>query len=157
MGFHSIAVSPVGDKKGIAVAKDKKGPKNIDGVRGPRGPQFTSRNSQPAAPRVPKAPKYSSSPRRAAFERKSFPVLARVTAAPRWLLVVGLGSSLLLGLILSDSWAWLGAIFLLIVAAFLGWLLALSWPLLGSGRRFMRILVVGALVGMAILKLGGSF
>lgn len=144
------------------MAKDKKDPKNTGGVRGPGGPQFTSKNNQPAAPRprapqVPKAPKYSSSPRRAAFERKSFPILASVTAAPRWLLVVGLGSSLLLGLVLSDSWAWLGAIFLLIVATFLGWLLALSWPLLSSGRRFMRILVVGALVGMSILKLGGSF
>lgn len=139
------------------MAKDKKEPKGTGGVRGPGGPQFTPKNSRPAAPRVPKTPQYSSSPRRAAFERKSFPVLARVTAAPRWLLIVGLGSSLLLGLILSDSWAWLGAVFLLIVAAFLGWLLALSWPLLSSGRRFMRLLVVGALVGLSILKLGGSF
>lgn len=139
------------------MAKDKKESKGTGGVRGPGGPQFQPGSRQPAAPRVPKAPKYSSSPRRAAFERKSFPILASVTAAPRWLLVVGLGSSLLLGLVLSDSWAWLGAIFLLIVAAFLGWLLALSWPLLSSGRRFMRILVVGALVGMSILKLGGSF
>jgi hypothetical protein len=80
-----------------------------------------------------------------------------VTAAPRWLLIVGLGSALLLGLILTDAWAWLGGIFLLLVAAFLGWLLALSWPLLSSGRRFIRILVVGALVGMSILKFGGSF
>jgi hypothetical protein len=80
-----------------------------------------------------------------------------VTAAPRWLLIVGLGSALLLGLILTDAWAWLGGIFLLFVAAFLGWLLALSWPLLSSGRRFIRILVVGALVGMSILKFGGSF
>jgi hypothetical protein len=80
-----------------------------------------------------------------------------VTSAPRWLLVVGLGSSLLLGLVLTDAFAWLGAIFLLIVATFLGWLLGLSWPLLSSGRRFLRILVVGALVGMAILKFGGSF
>jgi hypothetical protein len=139
------------------VAKNKKEPKGTGGVRGPSGPQFTPGSGQPVTPRTPKAPQYSSSPRRAAFERKSFPVLARVTAAPRWLLIVGLGSSLLLGLVLSDSWAWLGAIFLLIVAAFLGWLLALSWPLLSSGRRFMRLLVVGALVGLSILKLGGSF
>ncbi len=139
------------------MAKSKKDPKGNGGVRGPRGPQFQTGNAQPSAPRVPNAPKYSASPRRAAFERKSFPVLAKVTAAPRWLLVVGLGSSLLLGLILSDSWAWLGAVFLLIVAVFLGWLLALSWPLLSSGRRFLRLLVVGALVGMSILKLGGSF
>ena len=136
------------------MAKNKKEPKGNGGVR---GPQFQSGNSQPTTPRVPSTPKYSASPRRAAFERKSFPVLARVTTAPRWLLIVGLGSSLLLGLILSDAWAWLGAVFLLIVGAFLGWLLALSWPLLSSGRRFMRILVVGALGGLAILKAGGSF
>jgi hypothetical protein len=139
------------------VAKNKKEPKGNGGVRGPGGPQFRSGNNQPSAPRVPSTPKYSASPRRAAFERKSFPVLARVTTAPRWLLIVGLGSSLLLGLILSDAWAWLGAVFLLIVGAFLGWLLALSWPLLSPGRRFMRVLVVGALGGLAILKVGGSF
>ncbi len=140
------------------MAKNKKEPKGNGGVRGPRGPQFQSGNSRSGAtPKVPSTPKYSASPRRAAFERKSFPVLTKVTAAPRWLLIVGLGSSLLLGLILTDSWAWLGAVFLLVVAAFLGWLLALSWPLLTSGRRFMRILVVGALVGLVILKLGGSF
>ena len=139
------------------MARNKKKPKGNGGVRGPGGPQFQSGKNQPAAPRVPSTPKYSASPLRAAFERKSFPVLARVTNAPRWLLIVGLGSSLLLGLILSDAWAWLGAVFLLIVGAFLGWLLALSWPLLSPGRRFMRVLVVGALGGMAILKIGGSF
>ena len=139
------------------MAKNKKDPKGSGGVRGPRCPQFQSGSNQPATPGVPRSPKYSSSPRRAAFERKSYPILAVVTSAPRWLLVVGLGSSLLLGLILSDTFAWLGAIFLLIVGAFLGWLLALSWPLLSSGRMFMRILVVGSLFGLAILKFGGSF
>ena len=63
--------------------------------------------------------------------------------------IEGLGKSLAYGVG--------GIIFLLMVAAFLGWLLALSWPLLSSGRRFIRILVVGALVGMSILKFGGSF
>ena len=139
------------------MAKNKKESKGNGGVRGPGGPQFRSGNIQSSAPQVPSTPKYSASPRRAAFERKSFPVLARVTTAPRWLLIVGLGSSLLLGLILSSAWAWLGAVFLLIVGAFLGWLLALSWPLLSPGRRFMRVLVVGALGGLAILKIGGSF
>ena len=139
------------------MARNQKEPKGNGGVRGPGGPQFRSGKNQPAAPRVPSSPKYSASQRRAAFERTSFPVLARVTNAPRCLLIVGLGSSLLLGLILSDAWAWLGAVFLLIVGAFLGWLLALSWPLLSPGRRFMRVLVVGALGGLAILKVGGSF
>lgn len=139
------------------MVRKKKEPKDTGGVRGPRGPQFQAASNQQPTPRVPKSPKYSSSPRRAAFERKSYPILAVVTSAPRWLLVVGLGSSLLLGLVLTNDFAWVGAIFLLIVATFLGWLLGLSWPLLSSGRRFLRILVVGALVGMAILKFGGSF
>jgi hypothetical protein len=82
--------------------------------------------------------------------------MARLTALPRWLLIIAIGSSLLLGLVLSDSFAWLGAIFLLLVAAFLGWLLALSWPLLSGGRRFIRLIVVAALVGLAYLKVTGQ-
>jgi hypothetical protein len=82
--------------------------------------------------------------------------MARITALPRWLLIMAIGSSLLLGLVLSDGFAWLGAIFLLLVAAFLGWLLALSWPLLSGGRRFIRLLVVMALIGLAYLKVTGQ-
>jgi len=82
--------------------------------------------------------------------------MARLTALPRWLLIIAIGSSLLLGLVLSGSFGWLGAIFLLLLAAFLGWLLALSWPLLSGGRRFMRLLVVAALIGLAYLKVTGQ-
>jgi hypothetical protein len=96
------------------------------------------------------------SPRRAEFERRSFPYMARLTAMPRWLLIIAIGSSLLLGLVLSGSFAWLGAIFLLFLAIFLGWLLALSWPLLSGGRRFIRLLVVLALIGLAFYKVTGQ-
>jgi hypothetical protein len=93
---------------------------------------------------------------RAEFERRSFPLMAGLTAMPRWLLVIAIGSFLLLGLVLSDSFVWLGAVFLLLVAAFLGWLLALSWPLLSNGRRFIRLLVVLALIGLAYYKVTGQ-
>ena len=130
------------------MAQKKKKPGKSPGVRGPQKTPARS-NSRPT--------NYSSNPRRAAFERASFPYMARLTAMPRWLLIVALGSSLLLGLVLSDGWGWLGALFLLLVAAFLGWLLALSWPLLSGGRKFIRLLVIAALVGLAYLKVTGQF
>ncbi|MCF8531147.1 MAG: hypothetical protein K9G69_07655 [Candidatus Nanopelagicales bacterium] len=137
------------------MAAKKNKPKK-SGVRGPSMPQ--QRVSRPSSPAHPSpAPRdYVRSPRRAAFERWSFPYMARLTALPRWLLIIAIGSSLLLGLVLSGSFGWLGAIFLLVLAAFLGWLLALSWPLLSGGRRFMRLLVVAALIGLAYLKITGQ-
>lgn len=64
---------------------------------------------------------------------------------------------LFFGLIQTGNLAWLGGIFLLIVAAFLGWLLALAWPVLGGAAKFIRVIVVAALIGLAILKFGGKF
>ncbi|MEY2989347.1 MAG: hypothetical protein RLZZ163_263, partial [Actinomycetota bacterium] len=48
-------------------------------------------------------------------------------------------------------------IFLLIVATFLGWLLMLSWPVLRPGRRMIRLVVVLAVLGLAVLKALGRF
>lgn len=64
---------------------------------------------------------------------------------------------LFFGLIQTGGLAWLGALFLLIVAAFLGWLLALAWPVLPTSSRMTRLIVVAAVVGIAILKLMGRF
>lgn len=64
---------------------------------------------------------------------------------------------LFFGLIQTGNLAWLGGIFLLIVAAFLGWLLALAWPVLGGAAKFIRATVVAAVIGLAILKFGGRF
>ena len=76
---------------------------------------------------------------------------------PRWLLVVLIASCLLLGLALTGPLAPLGAIFLLIVATFLGWLLLLAWPVLNPGRRMIRLVVVLAVLGLAVLKALGRF
>jgi hypothetical protein len=139
----------------MAEKRKKPKPGNTRGVKGPGIP--VSRPAPgPASGSANRARQSQPSSRRIAFERASFPYMARITATPRWLLIVALGSSLLLGLVLAGSFAWLGAIFLLLVAAFLGWLLALSWPLLTGGRRFIRLLVVAALVGLAYLKVTGQ-
>jgi hypothetical protein len=76
---------------------------------------------------------------------------------PRWLVVISMALLLFFGLIQTGNLTWLGGIFLLIVAMFLGWLLVLAWPILGGTARFVRVVVVAAVVGLAILKFAGRF
>ena len=76
---------------------------------------------------------------------------------PRWLLVVLPALLLFAGLVMPAPLAWLGGILLLLVAAFLGWLLLLSWPALTQGSRTVRVITVAAVVGIAVLKFLGRF
>lgn len=119
------------------------------GVRGPSGPASGS-----SAPRKATS---SSSGGRGALERVSLPLLARLHAMPRWIIVVTPAALLLGGLLLRDSWAWLGGILLLIVWVFLTWLTALSWPALTPGSRFFRGLVVVAFAAIVVMKFLGRF
>ena len=121
------------------------------GVKGP-APQPNSQRSSNQRPANPPA----GTPR-GNLERASIPILARLMSVPRWLIVVAMGTFLFLGLIQTGGLSWLGGIFLLIVGGFLGWLLALSWPVLTPGRRLTRIVVVAAVLGIAVLKFLGRF
>lgn len=125
------------------------------GVKGP-SPQPSS-SQQPKQPKQPRQAQQPADSPRGNLERASFPLLMRLLALPRWLIVVLMGAFLFLGLIQTGSLAWLGGIFLLIVGGFLGWLLALSWPVLSPGRRLTRIVVVAAVLGIAVLKFLGRF
>ncbi|MEI7629842.1 MAG: DUF6703 family protein [Actinomycetes bacterium] len=120
------------------------------GVRGPSGPP--PRGSTPA-PKVKNSSGSSSG--RSGLERKSFPILVMLHRVPRWLLVILTALALFLGLIQTGDLAWLGGILLLLVAFFLGWLLVLSWPVLGFASRLLRLLVVIAIVGISIYKFLG--
>ena len=51
--------------------------------------------------------------------------------------------------------AWVGAPCLVVVAAFLSWLGALSWPILDPRGRTLRVLTVGLLLGAAVARLNG--
>lgn len=130
------------------------GSKEPRGVRGPRGAQGNSSKNSGGNSRndARKDPQHRNS-----FERISYPVLVRLLAVPRWLVVVLIASSLLLGLVLSDGLAWLGGIFMTFVGLFLAWLLGLSWPALSPGRRFLRLLAVVGILGIAFLKFTGRF
>jgi hypothetical protein len=85
------------------------------------------------------------------------PLLVTLNRLPRWIIVVLMGSLLFLGLIQTGDLAWLGGIFLAIVALFLGWLLVLAWPVLPVQARLIRAVVVAAATGVAILKFTGGF
>jgi len=118
------------------------------GVRGPGGPHQEPQRRQPNP---------SHNPWRQALERRSFAVLVMLQRLPRWLVVISMALLLFFGLIQTGNLTWLGGIFLLIVAMFLGWLLVLAWPILGGTARFVRVVVVAAVVGLAILKFAGRF
>lgn len=122
------------------------------GVRGPSGPHSTGSAARPA----PRAASTSAGGR-GTLERVSLPLLAKLHAMPRWLIVVLPAILLFGGLLLKDSWAWLGGLLLLLVWVFLAWLTALSWPALSPGSRFFRGLIVAFFAGIVVLKFLGRF
>jgi cation transport ATPase len=125
------------------------GRKDPEGVRGPGGPP-------PPQPRMRRTSNDPSAAREA-LERRSFRYLLILQRVPRWLVVIAMALALFFGLIQSGSLAWLGGILLLVVALFLGWLLALAWPILSPAARGIRLIVVAATVGLALLKFADRF
>ena len=140
MAQHAPTV--VVDKEQLVARKEP------PGVRGPQGPSHEPRRRQPNP---------QAAPWRQALERRSFAILIVLRKLPRWLVVIAMALLLFFGLIQTGNLAWLGGIFLLIVAGFLGWLLALAWPVLGGGSRLIRAVVVAAVFGLALLKFAGRF
>jgi hypothetical protein len=125
------------------------------GVKGPQPQPAQQRPPARPSSNPPAGPSGNTQPSN--LQRASIPLLTRLLALPRWLIVVAMGVFLFLGLIQTGNLAWLGGIFLLIVGGFLGWLLALSWPVLSVGRRSTRLIVVLAVLGIAGLKFLGRF
>ncbi len=72
---------------------------------------------------------------------------------PTVLVPILMGVLLVAGLVL--PWPAAGLL-LLVVAVFLGWLLALSWPIISWPGRITRGLAVLALVVMTVLRLTGK-
>jgi uncharacterized membrane protein len=91
-----------------------------------------------------------SSPGRSSLERASRPWLVRLSSIPRWLLLVITLAVLLAGLFLPGV---AGGVFLLVLAAFLGWLAVLSWPALGIWPRVLRAATVVLVVAVGVTKI----
>ncbi len=128
------------------------------GVRGPGGPTGgPASGGRPGGAPASRSGSPTGSGWRATLERLSLPLLTALHAVPRWLVVVLPAALLLGGLVLKDSWAWLGGLLLTVVWLFLTWLTALSWPALSPGSRFFRGLIVAFFAAIVVLKFRGSF
>lgn len=86
---------------------------------------------------------------RAELTRRSVRPLQLLSALPRWLIFFAVVGVLVVGLLASGV---LGALALLLLAGFLGWLLVLSWPALDAPSRLLRVAVVAALLGLAVTR-----
>ncbi|NDL56780.1 DUF6703 family protein [Phytoactinopolyspora mesophila] len=129
-----------------------------------RRQQRRSPNRRPGTPgSAPRAPRPGSTRRpgpspapqpgwRANLERVSYPLLVRLTSAPKWLLGVVTAGILLGGLLAPAPWA---PLLLSVVIVFLSWLLVLAWPRLEPTPRMIRTAVIGALVAIVIAQSAG--
>ena len=68
---------------------------------------------------------------------------------PVWLVPLVLAGLLVTGLAVPG---WPGAVALVLVAAFLGWLAALSWPKVDRGGRLLRLAAVAGVLVVAIIQ-----
>lgn len=83
------------------------------------------------------------------IEILSAPSLIRLHSLPRAVVPVVIIGLMFLGLVNDEA---LGGISMLLVAAFVGWLLYLSWPLLEARARILRALVVLLVIMAALSK-----
>lgn len=114
---------------------------------------MASGSSSPSGKRRPtQPPAAQTSPARARLEELSRGPLVRLHAMPRWTLPVLMGVLLLAGLLIPSPWA---GLLLVVLALFLAWLVALSWPRLTPGTRALRLLVIAVVVFGAYRKLTG--
>jgi len=87
------------------------------------------------------------------INRISAPALIFMNSLPRYVVPVVMGLLLVGGLFVPAP---IGAFLLALVALFIGWLFALSWPVLSPGGRLARGLVFVALLGMVWMKAAGK-
>ena len=92
---------------------------------------------RPAVADRPSTP--GSSERRRAVERFSARPLVFLTQMPRWVLLVVVLGLLVSGFAVPGP---IGAVFLLLVAIFLGWLAYLSWPNINASGQAGRVVAV---------------
>lgn len=110
-------------------------------------PRGTASTGQSAPARTAKV-----STRRESFERRSAPILLRMQTLPAFVIPVVLAVTLFFGLVITSAWA---GILLLLIAVFLTWLTAISWPAISAGSRLLRVGVDLGLAALGVLKLMG--
>jgi hypothetical protein len=84
------------------------------------------------------------------LSRTSIRGLILLNQVPKAVLLLGIGGLLLLALFVEGI---IGGICLLLLAAFFGWLLLISWPVLTPVGRLLRMVVVGLIIGFGVQML----
>jgi hypothetical protein len=90
------------------------------------------------------------SPLRARITKASYPIVARLHAMPKLTLP---GITLVLALVGVFAPGVIGIVALLLLALLLGWLGFLSWPVVTTGARGMRVFAVLVILFYAVLKI----
>ena len=86
---------------------------------------------------------------RSRMERSSARPLVWLHQQPVWLPPLVVALLLVVGLAVPG---WLGAAALVVVAGFLGWLAALSWPQTSTGGRLLRLAAVAGVLAVAVIQ-----
>ncbi len=115
----------------------------------PRQGQRSQRGKGRPLPRGNSLYTPDASDARRRVEQSSAKPLVWLHQQPVWLPPVVVAVLLIVGLAVPG---WLGATALVLVAAFLGWLAALSWPRLAGGGRLLRLASVAAVLVVAVIQ-----
>ena len=89
---------------------------------------------------------------RARVTRRSYALLQRLHAMPRWSVPLATLVLVFVGLFAGPV---IGGLCLLAVAVFLGWLSYLAWPRMGRGARVARAAMLGMVTGVGLARLFG--
>lgn len=88
------------------------------------------------------------------LQRLSTPILLRLHGMPRWLFPFLTALLLVGGLLIGNTV--IATTLLALLTLILLWLVALSWPILATVARIMRLLVLGALLYVTISRARGQ-
>lgn len=130
----------------------KKGSQRKKPNRPAGSPAKASGSPRPLSSKPQQAPPATASQARRTLEVKSAGPLLILHRLPRWLIPIIMAVFLLLGLVIDAAWA---GIFILAIAGFLAWLLALSWPVILTGSKIFRTLVIAVVTVVGVMKLMG--
>jgi hypothetical protein len=84
------------------------------------------------------------------IDQASLPLMTKLSQLPRLVPFVLLLTLLIAGVLISGP---LGFVLMGVAAAFVGWVLYLSWPRLTGSERIMRLAVLLLAVAMAVIQL----
>jgi hypothetical protein len=129
---------------GIGGAREQRGRREDDQVTGQAGRPQRGR-SRPL-PQGNSLYTPGAGDTRRSLEQSSARPLVLLHQLPVWLIPVVLTALLVTGLAVPG---WIGAAALVLVAAFLGWLAAVSWPRLAPGPRLLRVAAVAGVLVVA--------